>query len=247
MGEVPFSLRLFIMSNSIQNGIITIHLKKVTPIMKALFAPFEQTDLFDDSYKWVLRINSENNTLPDNWHPIHGALETLCEEYGCKPEGQTRIDILLISLGYHLSQLKDKKKPVYSISFPAVLHCVHHIAFDISPQFEDLFKLAQVFDDGHGVQSIEVGIAEYGDQSISPESYGGHGHYIGKHIAYWLDSYHTFDQGRKIDTALAKNDLDNVVTHLVRELDFILNGVNDPSQRQQLRCLIAQALSANSE
>ncbi len=231
------------MSEFNQNGVISIRLVKVTPNLKALFADYEQTELIKGSTDWELRIKPGNSVLPDNWLQIHSALENLCAELGCKPEGATRIDILLIHLGYHLSQQKEKKKSGFCISFPAVLECVQNTQFDTYPKFEDLFRLAQVFNDGHGMQSIEVGFAEFSESSSFPGRYHGQGYFVSKHINLCLDSDKAFNLGQKLDDALARNKLDNAFLILREEIDRTLSSLSDLSQRQQLRSLIAEALS----
>jgi len=236
------------MSHQIQKGVICLRIKKVTPILKALFALYEQTDLSDGGTEWILRLKPENRDLDDYWQPVHAALENLCEEYGCRPEEKVRVDLLLISLGYHLSQpTKEKKKSTYSISFPRVLNLVHKTSFKPSLYLEDLFNLACVFDDGHGLQSIEAGIVEYRDQNSNPIHYRGEGQFITKNLAYWQASSHGLEGGRRLDAALTRNDLNEAANHIVSGVNFILAGVKNPSQREQLRKLIAETLSASAE
>lgn len=235
------------MSNLIQKGIITIRLKKVTPIMKALFANYQQTSLHENSNEWILGIKPDDTDPRDPWKPVYAAIEQFCEELGCKPEAKTSIEVLLIGLGYHLSQQKEKKKSAPSISFPAVLNQINRVSFKPLLYLDDLFKLALVFDDGHGIEEIKAGSVEFKDQTAHPENYCGFGHYISRNISYWQDSYHALDQGCKIDAALSKNRMDEAASYLSSDLNYILCGVTDPFQRNQLRKLIAESLAVDNE
>lgn len=108
------------MSSQIKRGIISIRLKKVTPIMQALFAYYKQSNKHENSDEWILTVQPQVNDSSDEWQPVYKALEALCEENGCKPEGKPRVEMLLISLGYHLSLPKEKKKSAQAISFQEV-------------------------------------------------------------------------------------------------------------------------------
>lgn len=112
---------------------------------------------------------------------------------------------------------------------------------------EDLFRLALVFDDGHGIHSIKSGLVEYKEESIFPENYSGYGHYISKRICYWQDSFHAIELGNKLDAALSKNDVIQAASYLSSDLHFNLAGITDPAQRKQLCSLIAESLSADAE
>lgn len=112
--------------------------------------------------------------------------------------------------------------------------------------FDLLFQLALLMDDGHGLSSVWRDGAWTCDKLCLGE-FGGDGLFVGKSFTLHTGSYIADQYGQPIDDAIGKNDLEQAVKLLSNHVEGLLNGIRDETIRNSIRILLADSLRQQNE
>jgi hypothetical protein len=221
------------MANNYYDMTGILRLSRVTPIIRALFGDYELDETYPGNGSAYIANISESTSL--SWDNVRENLEDLVQEYGLSlPEdAEDCIEELLYLLSEHFKQDGDEELGNF----------IEHNTFEEEPSLFELFMLASKFDDGHGLHSIHYEGCWYCSKPRLFE-FGGHGQYIGKHFSLGRSSNDALTLGEALDTAVAGQDAEAVVSALDAELDRLLAGIASEQFQADVRKLLAAKLKS---
>lgn len=222
------------MSNSYTTWTGMLVLKQVTPVIKALFSEFELGK--GESSATAVYIACVAEQTSPSWDNIAEELDTLCASLGVNIEQQAGIGQLLAALAGHFHCAED----------PKVKGAIEAVETSESVGIEELFVLAQHFDDGHGLKSIEMEGAHFCDKPRLYE-FGGYGMYLGKHFDPTISSHRASSLGALVNDAIEAGQIDKAANGLHDHFDYLLQCVVDPAVRQQIKAKLVADLAFGGE
>lgn len=114
---------------------------------------------------------------------------------------------------------------------------------DQEPGEDLLFDLAMLFDDGHGLSAINTELAFHCSKPRQFE-FGGCGFFAGKHFSMYTSSTNAGRTGARVNEELGKGDLAAAADAIFEGLNRLLDGIEDSTQRQEIKQLLAKQLTA---
>ncbi|XZG70208.1 hypothetical protein ACTSKR_16405 [Chitinibacteraceae bacterium HSL-7] len=128
----------------------------------------------------------------------------------------------------------------FKVESEALEALIKSIDFYDSPEFTVLFKLAQLFDDGHGL----IGYQYEGANTCSRQlvdGFGGFGEFSGTHLRTWSSS-HDVKKYEVINGLLHEEKLGEAAGVLCSMVVRTLNGIADESQKREVTERLAALL-----
>mgnify|MGYP006869255721 CR=1 FL=1 len=209
-----------------------LNLKQVTGVIQALFGGADLDAAYPGNGQAYIAEMSEGSCL--RWDEIHEALVELAESYGLEVTEDARecIKACAVLLAEHFGHSSEK-----------VIEVLDGQVFDDDrPELTVLFELAQLFDDGHELTSVETEGAYHCSKPRLHE-FGGNGLFIGKHVVVQRSSSSAIADGSGLELALREDDLDRAVQQLLLQVEGRLEEVTDEAVRATLRAGVAAALA----
>jgi hypothetical protein len=223
------------MADNYAEGTGVLVLKKITPVIEALFGGFDLGSAPNEEGEVYLAKNDESGC---SWEFIGEQLKSLVEQLklSLPEDAEDEIEEYLYALASHFKQ--DGNCELWNF--------IENCDFEITdPDFEQLFDLSQAFDDGHGLTAIRFETAVTCSKPRLFE-FGGYGEFYGKCFRQTSPSHLAPSWGKTINSALEANDLDQAAAILTRYVrGFFLDGVTDENLRKQLRQRVAANLAAS--
>jgi hypothetical protein len=207
-------------------------LKKVTPIISALFGgysldaehPLEHgvymARIGQDGPTWgevldKLTEHARQLALPVPAHDLRATVSALAEHFGVGGSEE---------LNFTIDSIAD-------------------IGGDAD--IEGLFTIATCFDDGHGLEAIEMGGA-WCDTTPRTDQVGGHARYISRAVQIHVSSSRACSLGRELSDALLRDRVSDAAEIIFREVEEVLSYLYSPrsssgnrgAARQQARAPI---------
>lgn len=210
------------------NGVLV--LKTVTPVIEALFGPFDLKR--DEPGEGRVYIRKGSEEFDPQWDDILAGLQRLAADRAIAPLGDDA-KAHILALRPHFER---------SVT-PEIVKLIMGIDFDNSADLSDLFYLALLFDDGHGLTAMDIEGCWFSGKPRLFE-FGGSGLYRGRHASVYGSSKEARDLGAKVDLALASNDQELAAKHLTDHFNMLLDGVVDEAVRMALTRNVAAALAA---
>ena len=213
-----------------------LHLKTVSPIIRTLFGLFHlRYESPDTEHAYFTSCTQENGPY---WHDLlpyllqysgrrTHSIDRAASHGRSSPEDLVRF--LLRSLAVQFDCALD---PVIA----TVLSETHRFE---KVDFETLFQLASRFDDGHGLKTLQLRLA----QMSGPFKVVQTSLYIGQDFSL-TTSTSEIDLGDDLDSNLRANHLDEAASRIVTEIQRLLNGIQNPTKRKSVHWRVADQLAA---
>lgn len=207
------------MTTSYCEGTGTLVLEKVTPIIEALFSGLS----LDKSYPghgeaYITDINSEDR----GWDSIRESLAEVSEAMKILPtsEVQDEHDGRLHALFVHFG---DKSGELFKE--------VAGYEGSESASISELYRIAQVLNDGHGLKAIKFESAYHCSKPRLFE-FGGSGLYLSNECTLDSSSNAALMLGVDLRNALEANDLNRAAQLVCAQTKLILNGIHDAKKSE---------------
>jgi hypothetical protein len=209
-------------------------LDKVTPVIKALFGPFE----LDETYpgNGLAYIANISETTNGSWECV---LENL----------QELVETLDLSLPSEVEDNVAENLHVLARHFGADQHeelsnLIEHSDFENDADLDSLFTIAHAFNDGHGLKAYK---AEASWHCSKPRlfEFGGAGDFAGLHVSVSSSSQQIVQLGEELEAALAASDIDKAAEILLKRFGGIGNllaGIHAESVRAAVRLKLSELL-----
>ena len=207
-------------------------LDKVTPVIQALFGPFNLDATYPGHGKaYIADISEESNT---SWDAVADGLRELIRQLGLPlPEDPTHdVEQILLVLAEHFGASNDE----------ALDSLIEQHRFEDDADLEALFEIARCFDDGHGMKAYKVEAAWHCSKPRLFE-FGGAGEYCGSHVRIRNSSNQTVSLGEDLEAALTFKDLAQAAKRIQSEVDRILGGFTSEVARDAVRAKLVVLLS----
>ena len=219
------------MANNYSDMTGVLVLGKVTQVIKALFGSFALDAGYPgDGEAYIAEISESNS---GDWDEIVEALEALVpEDSGSEgaeedEDESTEIEGALTALARRFGKEEEMKAVTLGIDW------------DCGPVLGDLFEIAQLCDDGHGLKAIKT---ETSWHSSKPRlfEFGGCGEYISKSLSLARSSSAVIRDGEAMDDALSANDPRACAVAMMNALR--LSSIRDDSTREAVAIALAELL-----
>jgi hypothetical protein len=229
--EIPTSERSQLV---LRTGVL--HLKTVSPIIRTLFGPFHlRCDSSDTEHAYFTSCTQENSPY---WHDLlpyllqysgrrTPSIDRTASQDPSSPEELVRF--LLRSLAVQFDCALD----------PVIVTVLSETRRFDKIDFETLFKLACRFDDGHGLKTLQLRLAQMSSPSKVVQTFL----YIGQDFSL-TTSISEVSLGGDLDSSLRANDLDEAASRIVTEIQRLLNGIQNQTKRKSVHWRVADLLAA---
>lgn len=230
------------MADSYYEGTGVLVLQQVTPVIKALFAGFQLDPRYPGNQQAFIAMQSFEG-LPE-WDNTHKSLVALAHELNLSGiDEDAPIESLLARLGEHfLAKRHGVDICATREAFDDVVQTLlKSIDFDDPPGLKDLFVLAHLLDDGHGLERIEFEAGRTCSKLWLGE-FGGDGLFISKEVELHSDSGSAILLGRALLAALRNHDTELAAKHLLSDVCGNLDAISSEQQRGLVRSALARLL-----
>ena len=220
------------MANSYYDCTGALVLGQVTPVIKALFGAFNLEAGEPGSGEVSIAKISESDSL--TWDDVLDNFDELIPQLAIPAPDQpyqTVPDYLGI-LAKHFGTADDK----------FIKDLIQRDDFEDDPSLGTLFRLADLFDDGHGMKAMKLEGCWHSDR---PRlfAFGGDGAYHSRNFRHSVSSSDARELGEAMDAALANDDVDAAAGRIMKEVDGILKSVTDSRLRDELTAKLASLMS----
>ncbi len=224
------------MANSHTQGTGILVLDKVTPVITALFTPFNLDPRIqeDNGGVYIGYCGSEDYA---SWSDVTADFIDICRVSDSTISENLPLPEALLALAKHLKIESSRLKEIESF--------IEQVDLDDQITLDQAFALAKILDDGHGLKKLIFENAVYCDR---PRlfAFGGYGTYYSENVSLVSTSQDCISLGRGLDANLTHGDLEGAASILVEDFRAILDGIQDDQYRVKLYQLVADALSLGS-
>ena len=204
-----------------------------TPVIKALFTVFElDTTYPGGSEAYIARISEQSST---SWDSIVDEITAQFEDLGLQLPELSDEDISIEEL---LGLMAEKFGCAHQVQ-----EIIDAIDFDQDADLQDLFDLAMLFDDGHGLLSASFECGWHCDKPRLFE-FGGAGEHRSAHVVAQTVSSTSINVGQQVDAAILDGKLQDAAEALATQaLRAVEWAVNEPLAAAT-RATLARKLAA---
>ena len=228
------------MSNTYFDLTGVLMLKKVTPVIEAVFGAHElDATQPGDGQAYIAIIAESTNS---SWESVLENLVALAESFGLSDTDEEGDDVGTIG------EILKILAPHFNASENVELdRLIEDDAFDLgeSADFASLFVIAKAFDDGHGLTAIKTEAAWHCDKPHLFE-FGGYGYYVGTHFSLFSASHEVASFAQRIEETLG-NGQNNVAAQAIKDqVEKLLGGIRDHEARQDVRNKLVSILNTGN-
>jgi len=220
------------MANNYSDMTGVLVLDKVTPVIKALFGPFDLDETYPGNGQAYIASISESSN--NSWDSVLENLQGLTEELGLALPEDADDDVV-----EHLHVLAAHFGCVDNESLRLI---IEHGDFDDYADLDTLFEIAKAFNDGHGLKAYKTETSWHCSKPRLFE-FGGCGDFRGSHVTTGGSSSGIVTLGEDLEAALSANDTSKAADILFNKVTGILGGVFDESARLAIRNRLAGLLA----
>jgi len=208
------------MAHHTTEGTGVLRLTAVTPVIQALFGGYAlDASHPGEGQAYIWKSTDEGYAT---WEDVAGNLQDLAKELGlAEDEPHLSIPDLIELLAKHYAKGESVDLPKLD---PEIEDDAH---------LDELFEIAKVLDDGHGLVSVEMQCADYCNKPWLGE-FGGHGFYMGRGVVASSGAHTAVLVGKKLDEAVLAKDIDASVEILRKQLAETLNWISDPEVKLEV-------------
>ena len=224
-----------------------LRLKAVTPVIQALFGAFDLDETFPGEEGEAFVANISESTVC-SWEAVAtyvgNLVRSLCPDASC----DELCDICAMTdLGCQLAVLAKHFGVAEHHEYLAIARTFEADSFDEceDADLEMLFKLACLFNDGHGLSVLKTSGAWHTDR-VKSFGFGGDGLFAGLKASGYLSSAKTLSLTESLDTRLHEGKEDDAAELLFKHVETLLNGIHDADQRERVRSRLAAKLNPAS-
>lgn len=220
------------MANNYYDMTGVLILDQVTPVIKALFGPFELDENYPgNGHAYVANISESSNC---SWDSVLENLQTLIEELGLSlPENaEDCVKEHLHVLVTHFGADQDE----------ALGRLIEHCDFEDDADLDSLFTIARAFNDGHGLKAYMTESAWHCSKPRLFE-FGGSGDFTGLHVSVSGSSHQVVQLGEALEAALAAGDTAKATDILLKQVERVLAGVYDEGAQLAIRSKLSGLLA----
>lgn len=208
-------------------------LREVTPIIAAIFGGYS-LDLEHQTAQEV-RLSNVREDQP-TWGQIFEMLAEHARQL-CLSFASDDYETVLRVLGQYFDVpdevLTSFTDTVWDLDSPADVH--------------GLFILARMFDDGHGLQTLQI-VGPWRQEALSREQLGGHSRYISHYLTLHHTTRKTWMFGDQLSAAIASQQLAVAADLIFNEItDEILDGIYHEGERATILAHLAARFAATQQ
>lgn len=211
------------------NGVLV--LDKVTPVIQALFGQFALDPTLPGNGEAYIRTCSDS--YEPQWEELLEDLAQLAANLGLHSPGYDAKEILDALLSHFV------KEPYAQLG----RDLIESIDVDNGADLDDLFALANLFDDGHGLKAMRIEGC-WSSSKARLFEFGGDGVYRSSRLRIRTSSSQALALGSAIDNALASQDQDAAAEFVAAHVNDLLDGLADNNMRQAILRGVATKLAA---
>lgn len=214
-----------------QTGII--HLDKVTPIIQALFGAYKldpTTPGNGDAY-----IGSSSQGADLSWNSVAECLKDVATSLGIEQFNADwePMPAVLASLAKHFGCADD----------PYIVALTEEWDWDDDAGLPVLFELAQRFDDGHGLQYLQMQGAWTCNRPLLGQ-FGGYAEFSSKQYFICEDTKSIAELGLEVHKALINSEYDRAADLIGDQVvEALLEGIQNEDTRRTVRLQVAAKLA----
>jgi hypothetical protein len=204
-------------------------LKKVTPIISALFSGYslDAEHPLEQGF-YMARIDEHGPT----WGEVLDKLTECARQLGLSvPTDDRRATVHALAEHFGVGGSAELNFTIDSIA-----------GMGSTADIEGLFTIATCFDDGHGLEAIEMGGA-WCDTTPGTDQVGGHARYISRAVQIHLSSSTAHCLGRELNDALLHNRVSDAADIIFGEVEEVLSYLYSPEARVAIEAQLASKLS----
>ena len=230
-------------------GTGTAELKVFTPLIQTIFSPYHidvehLTSEKDGEYIYVV-ISFFDDNIP-TWESYREQFILFAKTL--------KIDVMKDSSIKDVINLLPKEYKVSEDKLNVFLHKSFDDDFvnnskNRFPGLGLVFTLAQLLDDGHGLQSVSFQGAQYLESfDVEIDAYSGDAEYHGKHFSRYMSTFDCEIEGESIDSSLEDASTSRAAYSIASSVYSMLNiGLTDATLKPELLRKIGEYLIESSE
>ncbi len=213
-------------------------LDKVTPVIEAVFGPYELDGKHPGNGEAYIANLAESSSC--TWESIMDNLGELAEDVGVATTGPDGNEIETI--GDMLKILAPHFNAVEDADLDRLIEndC---FSLDETADLTSLFVIAKAFDDGHGLKAIKTEGGWHCDKPLLFQ-FGGCGDYVGLHFSTHIDSHTASSFGERVEQALGNGQHDIVAQMVGERIDILLSGIKNRDAREDVQVKLASILNS---
>lgn len=199
-------------------GVLT--LKKVTPVINALFGALSVTQKSMAAGTAMI----QNIGASAQWDDVLEKLNELITSLRL-PEGKVEtIGGAIRALAAHLKVELDET---------ALTEWEAYFDDGYAVTNNELFWIASILDDGHGLTAIKSSTAWYSD-TVSLGEFGGEGNFTSNQVNICFSSNQIATFGQELHEAIAKDDTNVAAEHVMTCINAVFGSITDPIKRAEI-------------
>jgi len=207
---------------------------RLTPVLKALFGPYEPgSEVTDKPFSVMIKEMAEVSDV--TWEAVAESIEEHASSFGkALPPEQDRGDVavwirwLAEALG-----VADGRWAHYANG---------HLELENDAPLYDLFTLAVEFNDGHNLVAIESAACWHSDQTRLFE-FGGVGAFYSELVKVVSSSDEPRDAGRKLHDSLSGGHTGVAAEVVLKAARDLLDSIQDPESRAAVRQQLVEKMT----
>lgn len=229
------------MSNTYFEATGLLHFRgaaKVTPVLRALFKPLNLDETEESGGAQDARYIARTASRAGDWTDVLENLDELANELGLATATAPHSDAAV--------------EEGVSSGLRRLAHAHAVLPADLAPlieaaentdtaQLADLYRLAQLLNDGHNLHAITAEGCWHGDRPRLGE-FGGFGLFQSPHVYSDGDSSQIIIDATELDAALEANDVERAATALTKHLSRACRMVVDRQKRVAVTALLLDRL-----
>ena len=229
------------MANNYYDMTGVLVLKQVTPVIKALFGPFDLDETVggagcayiadmaeSTSHSWESVLENLRSLVAALGLTLPADAETAESDEDDEDDVKAHLQVLATHFGADSNE--------------ELANLLEHNDFEDDADLDDLFTIAKAFDDGHGLTGYKTEGCWHSSQPRLFE-FGGGGSFTGMHVTVSGSSDQAVQLGEDMENALAVGDSAKAGDILSRQVGSILAGVYDENSRAAVRASLSSLLA----
>jgi hypothetical protein len=229
------------MAENYEDVVGVLKLKQVTPVIRALFGCYNLNETYPGNGE-VYIARSTKAPRVTTWGEMIPDLKLLCDSLGVAFPvfDEDEYGISEASFGMNFPQIFSNLfeyfnkaghlKTTKLLDFIDFLKTVE--SYD-APEIKELYELAVLMNDGHGLESYQVDAAWHSSR-LDLYDFGGWSEYQSSNYFLYSSSTTAGKDGPRISQALANERYDQAATHILQATDRMLYGITPPAARRQV-------------
>lgn len=203
-----------------------LKLEKITPVITALFGEFKLAP-HGEGEAYIAQSTDVTST---SWSRIGEGLHRLVVGSLGLPAGDADdIDALLRALAIHMGLDSEAIEAVASFAPDS-----DDVDLDVEADIDDLFEIAHLLDDGHGLTALQAEGA-WTCSRLRAGEFGGDGMYLSAHVSSRSSSCTAARLGEALDATIERADTAASAEIMLAEIDRLFGFINDPITRAAVR------------